>query len=116
VTQAQITSSSSRAAEPGGNGAASSSSVAPVAEGGSPEAARPRRMNPIKLRQMQERASELEEEITKLEAGIAESERELLTFVRAAETARVSALLEQRKRELAERMAEWEEVSAVIEG
>ncbi|MEO5937348.1 MAG: ABC-F family ATP-binding cassette domain-containing protein [Terriglobales bacterium] len=81
-----------------------------VAENGSEtrSEARAKRLNPIKQRQMEERRSELEEEIEKLEAGIAECEQELLTFVSAAETARVGALLEQRKADLAERMEEWE--------
>jgi len=93
--------------------AAPSSAPPAVAETKPPEA-KGKRLNPIKLRQMQERCGELEEEITKLEAGIAECERELLTFVSAAETARVAALLEQRKQDLAERMAEWEEVTAAL--
>ena len=74
-----------------------------------------RRLNPIKLRQMKERVHEIEEEITKLEAGIVECEEALQSFVSAQETARVTNLLEMRRSDLESLMKEWEEVSAVIE-
>jgi len=115
VTQAQITSSSSRAAEPGGNGAASSNSVPAVAENGSSEAARPRRINPIKLRQMQERHEAVEEDIVRVEASIKECEESLSHFVSGEETRRLTELLDNRKSQLQELMAEWEELSTVLE-
>jgi len=74
-----------------------------------------KRVNPIKLRQMKERVHEIEEEITKLEAGIAECEQALQNFVSAQETERVTGLLETRRSDLESLMKEWEEVSAVIE-
>ena len=74
-----------------------------------------RRVNPIKLRQMKERVHEIEEEITKLEAGIVECEQALQSFVSAQETARITSLLENRRSDLESLMNEWEEVSAVIE-
>jgi ATP-binding cassette subfamily F protein 3 len=73
-----------------------------------------KRMNPIKLRQMKDRLEEVEEEITKLEAGIAECEQALQTFVSAQETTRVTELLETRRSDLKSLMQEWEEVSAVV--
>jgi ATP-binding cassette, subfamily F, member 3 len=73
-----------------------------------------KRMNPIKLRQMKERLDEVEEEITKLEAGIAECELALQTFVNAQETARVTELLETRRSDLKSLMQQWEDVSGVI--
>jgi ATP-binding cassette subfamily F protein 3 len=73
-----------------------------------------KRMNPIKLRQMKDRLEEVEEEITKLEAGIAECEQALQIFVSAQETARVTELLESRRSDLKSLMQEWEEVSAAI--
>jgi len=76
---------------------------------------RQKRVNPIKLRQMKERVHEIEEEITKLEAGIAECEQALQGFVSAEETARVTTLLATRRSDLELLMKEWEEVSAVIE-
>jgi ATP-binding cassette, subfamily F, member 3 len=73
-----------------------------------------KRINPIKLRQMKERLDEVEEEITKLEAGIAECELGLQTFVNAQETARVAELLKTRRSDLKSLMQEWEDVSGVI--
>ena len=73
-------------------------------------------MNPIKLRQMKERVVEIEEQITKLEAGIAECEQALQTFVSAQETARITQLLETRRNDLESLMKEWGEISSVIEG
>jgi ATP-binding cassette subfamily F protein 3 len=85
------------------------------AEDASSEPPKAKRINPIKLKQMQDRAQELEEEITKLEAGIAECETALLTFVSAAETKRLTELQEIRKRELEVAISEWEEISSAIE-
>ena len=68
-------------------------------------------MNPIKLRQMKERLGDVEEEITKLEAGIAECEQALQTFVSAQETARLTELLATRRDDLESLMREWEEIS-----
>jgi ATP-binding cassette subfamily F protein 3 len=79
------------------------------------ETSKAKRLNPIKLKQMQDRAQELEEEITRLEQGIAECESGLLTFVSAEETKRLLELQESRKRDLEQAMSEWEEISSVIE-
>ena len=49
------------------------------------------RLNPIRLRQMKERRGEIEEEVTRLEAEIADCEAALGNFVNAEETRRVSA-------------------------
>ena len=77
---------------------------------------RQKRLNPIKLKQMKERCVEIEEEISRLEAGIADCENALTTFVSAAETARRTGELNSHKASLQELMQEWEEVSAAIEG
>ena len=74
-----------------------------------------KRLNPIKMRQMKERVGEIEEEITKLEAGIAECEQALQTFVSAQETARVTQLLATRRNDLESLMKEWEEISSAME-
>jgi ATP-binding cassette subfamily F protein 3 len=73
------------------------------------------RLNPIKLRQMKERRGEIEEEVTRLEAEIADYEMALSHFVSVEETARVAALLEARRADLNGLMSEWEEVSQAIE-
>jgi ATP-binding cassette subfamily F protein 3 len=70
-----------------------------------------KRINPIKLKQMNERIGEIEEEITKLEAGMAECEQALLTYVSAEETTRQMQLLEQRRTQVDQLMREWEEIS-----
>jgi ATP-binding cassette, subfamily F, member 3 len=74
-----------------------------------------KRMNPIKLKQIQERHQQVEQGIAKLESGIAECERELQSFVSAEDTARWTELLAKRRSELESLMAEWEEVSQVLE-
>jgi ATP-binding cassette subfamily F protein 3 len=76
----------------------------------SPGAEKSKRLNPIKRKQMQERAQELEEEISGLESAIAACESSLQNFVNAEETARVSRELEQNRADLQERIAEWEQI------
>jgi ATP-binding cassette, subfamily F, member 3 len=74
-----------------------------------------RRLNPIKLRQMRERRHEIEEEVTRLEAEIAEHEASLAHFVSAEETQRTSELLNARRADLESLLLEWEEVAQTIE-
>jgi len=74
-----------------------------------------KRLNPIKLKQMQERCRELEREIADMETEIAGYETELANFVSPEETVRVSSLLDNRRTELSELLAEWEQVSHVVE-
>jgi ATP-binding cassette subfamily F protein 3 len=74
-----------------------------------------KRLNPIKMKQMQERCQQMEEEIAVLEDGIAECEHELQSFVSAAETQRQTELLAQRRADLVALMAEWEGLSQALE-
>ncbi|HET9742825.1 MAG TPA: ABC-F family ATP-binding cassette domain-containing protein [Terriglobales bacterium] len=74
-----------------------------------------KRVNPIKLRQMQERHREVEQEITKLESGIVECEQALQNFGSAEETTRTTQLLESQRRELEKLMSEWEKLSASLQ-
>ncbi len=74
-----------------------------------------KRINPIKLRQMQQRYQQVEHEIAQLEDGIAECERELQSFVSAEETARWTELLAKRRSELEGLMTEWESLSQELE-
>jgi ATP-binding cassette, subfamily F, member 3 len=102
-------------AEPANNGNKSQPPV-PVPE--LPETAsegRTKRMNPIRLKQMKERVHEVEEEITRIEASIAECENGLQTFVSAEETRRTQELLANRRKTLEELLAEWEEISQALE-
>jgi len=72
-------------------------------------------MNPILLRQLQERAVALEQEIARLETEIAGYETALAHFKSPEETRRVVAALDQRRSDLESRLAEWEEVSRQVE-
>jgi ATP-binding cassette, subfamily F, member 3 len=74
-----------------------------------------KRMNPIKLKQMQDHAKELEEQIADLEAQIQQSELDLSDFVSAEEVTRRSTLLETQRAELDRAMSEWEEITHEIE-
>ena len=97
-------------------GAQTSAPTNGIPKPGSVEAEpRQKRVNPIKLRQFKDRAKEIEEEITRLEAGIAECEQALQNFVSAQETARQTELLHTRRADLESLLKEWEEVSALID-
>jgi ATP-binding cassette, subfamily F, member 3 len=74
-----------------------------------------KRINPIKLKQMQERHQQVEQGIAELESGIAECERELQSFVSAEETQKWTELLAKRRAELEAQMAEWEGLSQELE-
>ena len=74
-----------------------------------------KRLNPIKRKQMQDRAQELEEEISTLESAIAACESSLQNFVSAEETARISRELEQNRAALQERTTEWEQIGQELE-
>jgi ATP-binding cassette, subfamily F, member 3 len=76
----------------------------------SPAAEKAKRLNPIKRKQMQERAQELEEKISGLEATIAACESSLQSFISAEETTRLTRDLEQNRADLQERIAEWEQI------
>ncbi len=83
-----------------------------------PMPARPaaaKRMNPIKLKQMQDHAKELERRIAELEAEIQQAELALSDFSGAGEAARLTSQLEAQRSELETTMAEWERVSEQIE-
>ncbi|HUH61706.1 MAG TPA: ABC-F family ATP-binding cassette domain-containing protein [Terracidiphilus sp.] len=91
-----------------------------VIEGGpdSPSgvASRPRRLNPIKQKQMEERCTFLEEEIPRVESSIAHTEERLGVYVSVAETQRLTRLAKDLRAQLAALTAEWEELAAQLEG
>src|SRR5580700_7509325 len=70
-----------------------------------------KRLNPMKLKKLQDRARELEAQIAVLEAEIASDEERLANFVSAEETMRLSAQLEKRRVALSALLSEWEETS-----
>jgi len=76
---------------------------------------RVKRLNPIKLKQMEERCAYLEEEVPRIEAAILMTESALGNYVSAAETERQTKLLENLRQQLAEMTAEWEELMMQLE-
>jgi len=87
----------------------------PGGNGSVPPALKQKKINPIKLREMEQRREQLEESIAGAEHDIAACEQALQVFVSAEESQRQTNLLEQRRQELAEMMEEWEEVSQALE-
>jgi ATP-binding cassette subfamily F protein 3 len=74
-----------------------------------------RRLNHIKLRQMKERQRAIEDEVTRLEVEIADFEAALSNFLTAEHSIEIAELLESRRKDMKDLMAEWEEVSETIE-
>ncbi len=79
-------------------------------------AAKAKRINPIKLRQMKDRLEEVEEQVARVEAKIGECEQELSRFISAEETQRQTEMLAAKRAELEQLMGEWEQLSSTIEG
>jgi ATP-binding cassette subfamily F protein 3 len=71
---------------------------------------RPKRLNPIKQKQMEDRCMFLEEEVPRIEAAIAVTEQHLGVYVSADETQRLTNLAEELRAQLASLTAEWEEL------
>jgi ATP-binding cassette subfamily F protein 3 len=76
---------------------------------------KPRRLNPIKQKQMEDRCAFLEEEIPRIESSIAHTEEQLGVFVSAQETQRLTTLAEDLRTQLAALTAEWEELMLQLE-
>ncbi|HEX5236486.1 MAG TPA: ABC-F family ATP-binding cassette domain-containing protein [Silvibacterium sp.] len=103
--------------------AAASADVAPTAASapengvvaGTNGKERVKRVNPIKLKKMQDRLKFVEEEIPRVESMIGRAERALGVFVSADETARVSAELDTLRGKHAALTGEWEELMEAVE-
>ena len=106
------------AGAPAAEAPAPTAPTAPTAPAKAPVEAepKPKKLNPIRLRRMAERREEIEEEVKRVETEILECENALLKFVSAAETARLSKLLDSDRKELEALLAEWEELSRALEG
>ncbi len=81
----------------------------------SPAPSPARRINPLRLKQMEAEAKKLEDRIAQLESEIARSEHALSDYAGAEEATRVSVELELQRKQLENAMAQWEEVSGQIE-
>src|ERR1700677_2174242 len=79
-------------------------------------AAPARRVNPIKLRQMQERLAAVEAEIPRVDGWVAETEQALGVYVSTEETQRLTEVLAVLRDRQAELNSEWEELSLQLEG
>ncbi len=86
-----------------------------TATGEADSAPRPRRLNPIKQKQMEERSAFLEEEIPRIEAAIAHTEEQLGVYISAAETLRLSTLAEDLRVQLATLTTEWEDLMTQLD-
>jgi ATP-binding cassette subfamily F protein 3 len=74
-----------------------------------------KRLNPLKLKQMEERAGEIEREMARRESEIAAVEQELGHFVSVEETTRLTQQIDEHRARNEALMKEWEELSASIE-
>jgi len=74
-----------------------------------------KRVNPIKLKQMQERLAAVEAEIPRVDGWVAETEQALGTYVSAAETQRLTEVLDALRDRQAELNTEWEDLSMQLE-
>jgi ATP-binding cassette subfamily F protein 3 len=97
-----------------GNRAQAVAETAPSEQVG-PSAAKAKRMNPIKRKQMEERSQELENRIANLEDEISRLETALQNFVSAEESQRQSDELQRDKAEHAKLLKEWETLGEALQ-
>ncbi len=109
--------STDRASAPAAFSSAQAATNTFVIEGGpDPEPKeKPRRLNPIKQKQMEERCSFLEEEVPRVESALAHTEEQLGAYVSAAETQRLTTLAEDLRAQLGNLTAEWEDLMLQLE-
>ncbi len=86
-----------------------------AAQNGSAPPLNVKRLNPMKVKQLKSRTEEIEQQLGRLEANIADSERELGNFKNADETQRLSDQMAADRASADKLMAEWEDLSATIE-
>ena len=75
-----------------------------------------KRMNPIKLRQMQERLACVEAEIPRVESSLVETEQALAVYISTEETQRLSAELGALRKRQALLNDEWEQLATQLQG
>jgi ATP-binding cassette subfamily F protein 3 len=78
-------------------------------------AAKAKRMNPIKRKKMEDRIHELEAEISRAETLIAQCETAMQDFVSAEESQRQAEELDRQKTAHATFLSEWEELSEALQ-
>ncbi|HTA42858.1 MAG TPA: ABC-F family ATP-binding cassette domain-containing protein [Bryobacteraceae bacterium] len=95
--------------------AAQKAAPAPKPSSAAPKDDKQRRLNPIKLRQMKDRQRTIEDEITRLEVEIADFEQALSHYQSAEMSVEIAGILEARRQDMTNLLAEWEEVSKTLE-
>jgi len=75
-----------------------------------------KRVNPMKLQKLRDRLRAVESEVASLESEIARHDAALADFKSMEETVRLSEIVAERRKQLEARVAEWERVSAELEG
>jgi ATP-binding cassette subfamily F protein 3 len=78
-------------------------------------AAAVKRLNPIKLRQLEERLRSVEEQVLSLEGSIAAAEEKMGVFTSAEDSQRTAAELEDLRGRRATLLGEWEELALTLE-
>jgi ATP-binding cassette, subfamily F, member 3 len=86
-------------------------SLAPVTPAPKPA----KRLNPIKLKQMEDRVATIEEELSDLDARISQAEQQQAVFTTAESARAVAAELETLREQHATRTAEWEDLASQLE-
>jgi ATP-binding cassette subfamily F protein 3 len=74
-----------------------------------------KRLNPIKLKQLEERVTELEAELPDLEARILAAEQQQAIFTTAEAAQAIAAELDTLRAQHAAHTAEWEELATQLE-
>jgi ATP-binding cassette subfamily F protein 3 len=87
-------------------------SLAPV----TPAPKHAKRLNPIKLKQMEDRVAAIEEELSDLDARISQAEQQQAVFTTAEAARALAAELETLREQHATRTAEWEDLASELEG
>lgn len=82
---------------------------------GARDGSRTKRINPIRLRQMQERCSALEEDIPRIEAAIRTTEQQMGVFISAEQTQEQTRQLDALRTEHTAMLTEWEELMMQLE-
>jgi len=87
-------------------------SLAPVTEAPKPQV---KRMNPMKLKQLEDRVAAIEDELPQIEARIQAAAEQQMAFSTAEAARAIAAELDTLREQLAARTAEWEDLAAQLE-
>ncbi len=74
-----------------------------------------KRVNPMKLKSLQDRLKQIEADVATMESEVAKAEEEIAVFKTAEESLRLSNLIGDRRTAIDKSMAEWEEISVALE-